>query len=90
MFAGASVDTGRERPGMHFEGTVKKAATKIGFFNDGVLSQLYILWRGKVYRGIQNWNCFGSTEADTNWWNDFCELAAGQPTIVPRGLVGYS
>jgi len=63
MSAGALADTGREGPRMHSEGMVKEAATKVGFFNDGVPSQLYTLWRGQVYRGIQNWNCFGSAEA---------------------------
>jgi len=63
MSAGASADTGREGPGTHSEGTVKEAATKVGFFDDGVPSQLYTLWRGQVHRDIQNWNCFGSAEA---------------------------
>jgi len=75
---------------MHSEGTVKEAAMKVGFFDDGVPSQLYTLWWGQVYRGIQNWNYFGSAEAGTSWWNDFCEWAASQPTMAPRGLVGYS
>jgi len=66
MSASASADTGREGPGTHSEGTVKEAATEVGLFDDGVLSQLYILWRGQVHRGFQNWNCFGSAEAGTN------------------------
>jgi len=72
MSASASADTGREGPRMHSEGMVKEAATKVGFFDDRVLSQLYTLWRGQVHRGIQNWNCFDSAEAGTNRWNDFC------------------
>jgi len=90
MSAGASVDTGRKGPGMHSKRTVKEVATKVRFFDNGVPSQLYTLWRGQVHRGIQNWNCFGSAEAGTNWWNDFCEWAAGQPTMAPWGLVRYS
>jgi len=90
MSAGASADTGRKGPRTHSERTVKEAATKVEFFDDGVPSQLYTLWWGQVHRGIQNWNCFGSAEADTNQWNNFCKWAAGQPTMAPRGLVGYS
>jgi len=65
-------------------------ATKVGFFDDRVPSRLYTLWQGQVHRGIQNWNCFGSAEAGTNRWNDFCEWVASQPSMAPRGLVGYS
>jgi len=54
-------------PRTHSEGTVKEAAAEVGFFNDWVPSQLYVLWRGQVHRGIQNWNCFASAEAGTSW-----------------------
>ena len=69
--------------------TVKGAAEKVGFFDNGIHPQLYSLWRTQVHRGIQNWDCFVAAEAGTKEWTDFCEWAAGQPGMGPRGQVGY-
>ena len=75
---------------MNSKGTVTNVTTRVRFFDDGVPSQLYTLQWEQVHRGIQNWHCFGSAEAGTNQWNNFCEWAAGQPTMAPWGLVEYS
>ena len=69
--------------------TVKVAAEKVAFFDNGIPPQLYSLWRTQVHRGIQNWDCFGAAEAGTKKLTDFCEWAVAQPGMAPRGQVGY-
>ena len=71
------------------EPTVRQAAERIGFFDPGIPKRLYTFWRAQVHRGIQNWTCFGAGEAGTTKWAEFCEWAAGQPTMAPRGQLNY-
>ena len=49
----------------------------------------YTLWRKQVHLGAQNWDCFGPEEAGISRWDSFCEWAAGQPTMAPRGQLTY-
>ena len=70
--------------------TVKGAAEKVGFFDNGIPPQLYSLWRTQVHRGIRNWDCVGAAEAGTKKWTDCWEWAAGQPGMAPRGQVEYA
>ena len=70
--------------------TVKGAAEKVGFCDNGIPPQLYSLWRTQVHRGIQNWDCFGAAVAGTKKWTDFCAWAAGQPGMALRGQVEYA
>ncbi|RPB26622.1 hypothetical protein L211DRAFT_847248 [Terfezia boudieri ATCC MYA-4762] len=72
------------------EPTIRNTAENIGFFDDGIPPQLYTLWRSQVHRGVQNWGCYGAGEAGIIRWGDFCEWAAGQPTMAPRGQVQYN
>jgi hypothetical protein len=69
--------------------TMKKAAEQVGFSDAGTPTKLYTLWRKQVHRGVQNWDCFGPEEAGTSRWDAFCEWAAGQPTMAPRGQLTY-
>ena len=72
------------------EPTVKNAAQRVGFFDPGIPAQWYTLWRGQIHRAIQNWDCYGAGEAGTNKWSEFCEWAAGQPSMAPRGQLTYN
>ncbi|RPB22175.1 hypothetical protein L211DRAFT_850932 [Terfezia boudieri ATCC MYA-4762] len=72
------------------EPMVRNAAKSVGFFDDGIPPQLYTLWRKQVHRGVQNWTCYGAREAGIIRWGEFCEWAAGQPTMAPRGQVQYN
>ncbi|RPB19145.1 hypothetical protein L211DRAFT_853486 [Terfezia boudieri ATCC MYA-4762] len=71
------------------ETTVRKAAEWVGFFDEGIPSQLYTQWRKQVHREIQNFNYYGPEEAGSNKWEFFCEWAAGQPTMASRGQLAY-
>ncbi|RPB22174.1 hypothetical protein L211DRAFT_850931 [Terfezia boudieri ATCC MYA-4762] len=59
------------------ETTVRKAAERVGFFGEGIPSQLYTQWRKQVHRGIQNFNCYGPEEAGSNKWESFLKKARG-------------
>ena len=72
------------------EPTVRQAATNVGFYDPNIDSKLYTFWRAQVHRGIQNWNCFGAGEAGTSRWSEFCEWAASQEGMAPRGMLAYT
>ncbi|RPB19146.1 hypothetical protein L211DRAFT_853487 [Terfezia boudieri ATCC MYA-4762] len=72
------------------EPTVRNAVESVGFFDDSIPPQLYTLWREQVHRGVQNWACYGAGEVSLIRWGEFCEWAAGQPTMAPRGQVQYN
>ncbi|RPB19632.1 hypothetical protein L211DRAFT_853014 [Terfezia boudieri ATCC MYA-4762] len=79
--------------GMRLDGdadsTIKQAADKVGFNDDGIPGKLYTFWWKHIHRGVQNWDCYGPEEAGTSRWDAFCEWAAGQPTMAPRGQLEY-
>ena len=71
------------------ENKVKTAAERLGFHADGVPGQLYTMWRKQIHCGIQNFNCYGLEESETNRWENFCQWAAGQPTMAAAGQLAY-
>jgi len=50
------------------ENKVKTAAERLGFHADGIPGHLYTMWQKQIYRGIQNFNCYGPQESGTNRW----------------------
>ena len=72
------------------ERTVRQVVTKVGFYDLNIDSTLYTFRRAQVCRGIQNWNCFGAGEAETSRWSEFCEWAASQEGMAPRGMLAYT
>ena len=72
------------------EPMVRQAATNVGFYDSNIYSKLYTFWRAQVHRGIQNWNCFSTGEAGTSRWSEFCEWAASQEGMAPRGMLAYT
>ena len=72
------------------EPTVRQAATNVGFYDPNIDSTLYTFRRAQVCRGIQNWNCFGAGEAETSRWSEFCEWAASEEGMAPRGMLAYT
>ena len=72
------------------ERTGRQVVTKVGFYDLNIDSTLYTFWRAQVHRGIQNWNCFGAGEARTSRWREFCEWAASQEGMAPRGMLAYT
>ena len=72
------------------EPTVKNAAQRVACFDPGIPAQLYTLRRGQIHRAIQNWYCYVAGQAGTNKWREFCEWAAEQPSIAPRGQLTYN
>jgi len=71
------------------ENKVKTAAKGLGFHADGVTGQLYTMWRKQIYRRIQNFNWYRPEESGTNRWENFCQWAAGLPTMAPAGQLAY-
>ena len=71
------------------EVTVVRAAETVGFHDPEIPRRLYTCWRSQVHRGIQLWDCFGPGEAGINRWDYFCEWAAAQPSMAPKGQLSY-
>ena len=70
--------------------STKQYVDKLGFNDPGIPKTLYQIWRSCMQRAMAEFGIFGPGEAAKVKFAEFCEWAAGHPSMAPRGQVNYN